>query len=110
MDIEKFTDRAKGFLQAVAMHLAGMAALRRSQDPGLPDEAASRLRRDGAGVCRGVAGMAEAIACRRDGGAARQVVRVERVTVEAGGQAVAGAVAPPGGSGEARARGEGGDG
>jgi hypothetical protein len=92
-------DAVEGMLaaQAVAMHLAGMAALQRSQRPGLPDEAASRLRRDGAGLCRAVAEMAEAIGRRRDGGAARQVVRVERVTVEAGGQAVVGAVAPAGG-------------
>jgi hypothetical protein len=99
--------------QAVAMHLAGMAALQRSQPPDLPVEVASRLRRDGAGLCRGVAEMAEAIERRRDGGA-RQVVRVERVVVQEGGQAIVGAVAPPGGGGgaggEPRARGEGGRG
>ena len=105
-------DAVEGMLaaQAVAMHLAAMAALQRSQRPDLPFEAASRLRRDGAGLCRAVAEMADAIE-RRRGGGARQVVRVERVTVEAGGQAVVGAVAPPGGgNGGTRAKGEGGGG
>jgi hypothetical protein len=108
-------DGVEGMLaaQAVAMHLAGMAALQRSQRPDLPAEVASRLRRDGAGLCRGVAEMAEAIE-RRRGGGARQVVRVERVVVQEGGQAIVGAVAPPGGGGgaggEPRARGEGGGG
>ncbi len=106
-------DAVEGMLaaQAVAMHLAGMAALQRSQRPDLPSEVASRLRRDGAGLCRGVAEMAEAIARRREGGAARQVVRVERVVVQEGGQAVVGAVAPlgHGGGDGTRARGEGGD-
>jgi hypothetical protein len=90
-------DAVEGMLaaQAVAMHLAGIAALQRSQRPDLPVEVASKLRRDGAGLCRGVVEMAEAIGRRRDGGA-RQVVRVERVVVEEGGQAIVGAVAPPG--------------
>ena len=105
-------DAVEGMLaaQAVAMHLAGMAALQRSQRPDLPAEVTSRLRRDGAGLCRGVAELAEAIGRRRDGGASRQVVRVERVVVQEGGQALVGAVSPPGGSGaggEPRARGEG---
>jgi hypothetical protein len=57
--------------QAVAMHLAGMAALQRLQRPDLPFEVASRLRRDGAGRCRGAAEMADAIErrCRMHGGA-----------------------------------------
>lgn len=101
-------DAVEGMLaaQAVAMHLAGMAALQRSQRPDLPAEVASRLRRDGAGLCRGVAEMAEAIE-RRRGGGARQVVRVERVVVQEGGQAIVGAVAPRGG--RTRAKEEGGD-
>jgi hypothetical protein len=101
-------DAVEGMLaaQAVAMHLAGMAALQRSQRPDLPMEVASRLRRDGAARCRGVAEMAEAIE-RRRGGGARQVVRVERVVVQEGGQAIVGAVAPP--AGGTRAKGEGGD-
>ena len=54
---------AQGMLaaQAAAMQLAGMAALQRSQRPDLPSEVASRLRRDGVGLCRGVAEMAGAI-------------------------------------------------
>ena len=101
-------DAVEGMLaaQAVAMHLAGMAALGRSQRPGLPAEVASWLRRDGAGLCRGVAEMAEAIERRRDGGA-RQVVRVERVVVQEGGQAIVGAVTPPGPGGGTPAKREG---
>ena len=91
-------DAVEGMLaaQAVAMHLAGMAALQRSQRLDLPADVASRPKRDGAGLCRAVVEMADAIGRRRDGGA-RQVVRVERVVVEEGGQAIVGAVAPPGG-------------
>ena len=103
-------DAVEGMLaaQAVAMHLAGMAALQRSQRPDLPAEVASRLRRDGAGLCRAMAEMVQALD-RRRGKGARQVVRVERVVVQEGGQAIVGAVAPAGAEGTG-GRGEGGDG
>ena len=90
-------DAVEGMLaaQAVAMHLAGMAALQRSQRPDLPAEVASRLRRDGAGLCRAMAEMARGARTAAGARGARQVVRVERVVVQEGGQAIVGAVAPP---------------
>jgi len=53
---------------------------------------ASKLRRDGANLARGVADMLDAIDRKR--GKAPQVVRVERVVVHDGGQAIVGNVQP----------------
>lgn len=79
--------------QATALHVAGMAAIRQSTHPDMPPETASQLRRDAARLFAGVTDMAAAIE-RRRGKSAHQVVRVEHVTVEAGAQAVIGAVTP----------------
>lgn len=81
--------------QFAAMHVAGMAALRRATCPELPPEVSSRLRRDAASLFRAVNETAQAIEARR-GGAVKQVVRVERVVIQDGGQAVVGAIAGQG--------------
>ncbi len=78
--------------QTVALNAAGMGALRRAANPTLPPEISSRLRRDAVNLFRATADMVEAVQAHR-GAAVKQIVRVEHVTVEAGGQAVVGAVA-----------------
>lgn len=97
-------DEIEGMIaaQAVALHQAAMECLRRAMVPEQPSEAASRLRRDAANLARCMIEATEAIERRR--GRAPQVVRVEKVTVQSGGQAIVGAVAtgaaaPPGGRG-----------
>ncbi len=94
-------DEIEGMLaaQAVAMHHASMECLRRAMIPEQPAEAAARLRRDGISLARGVAEMLAALD-RKRGRGGKQVVRVEHVTVQAGGQAIVGALragAPGGG-------------
>lgn len=68
--------------------------------PGESPEVASRLRRDAAAMSRSFADLVTTLERRRDR-TARQVIRVERVVVEAGGQTIVGAVgmapAPAGG-------------
>lgn len=76
--------------QATAMHFGAMECFSRSMAPGLPIETASKLRRDGANLARGMADMIEALDRKR--GKGPQVVRVERVVVHEGGQAVVGNV------------------
>jgi hypothetical protein len=78
--------------QAVAMHHASMECFRGAMLPDQPVEVATRLRKDGANLARGMVEMVEALARKR--GKAPQVVRVERVVVQEGGQAIVGAVAP----------------
>ena len=92
--------------QAAALHFGAMEALRCSMLPDQPSEVASRLRKDGASLCRAMAEMVEALD-RRRGKGTRQVVRVERVGVQEGGQAIVGAVAPPAGTEGTGGRGEG---
>ena len=82
--------------QAVALHHAAMECFRRAMIPAQPFEVADRLRRQGANLSRAMAEMAEAIDRRR--GKGTQVVRVERVVVQDGGQAIVGAITPGGGS------------
>ena len=86
-------DEVEGMLagQAVALHAAAMECLRRAMIPEQPAEIASKLRRDGANLARAAVEMTEAIE-RRRGKGPRQVVRVERVVVQEGGQAIVGAV------------------
>jgi hypothetical protein len=76
--------------QAVALHNAAMECARRAMLPEQPSEAADRLRRQAANLSRAMVDMAEAIERRR--GKGPQVVRVERVVVQDGGQAIVGAV------------------
>ncbi|RYC31388.1 hypothetical protein D3273_13445 [Lichenibacterium minor] len=77
--------------QAVALHQASMECLRRAMIPEQPAEVAAKLRKDGANLGRGFTDMLDALARHR--GKGPQVVRVERVVVQDGGQAIVGAVA-----------------
>lgn len=96
-------DEIEGMIaaQAVAMHHGSMECFRRAMIPEQPADVAARLRKDGASLARGMTEMIEALN-RKRGKAGNQVVRVEHVTVQAGGQAIVGNVAPaaPGGGAE----------
>ncbi|WP_157033765.1 hypothetical protein [Belnapia moabensis] len=74
--------------QAVAMHYGAMECFRRSMLPDQPSEIAARMRKDGANLARGMIDMLDALDRKR--GKAPQVVRVERVVVHDGGQAIVG--------------------
>lgn len=97
-------DEVEGMLagQAVALHAAAMECFRRAMIPEQPGDIASKLRRDGANLARAAVEMTEAIE-RRRGKGPKQVVRVERVVVQEGGQAIVGAVSPAQGAGGAGA-------
>lgn len=92
-------DEIEGMLaaQAVALHFGAMECLRRAMIHEQPFEVATKLRKDGANLARGMTDMLEAIDRKR--GKGPQVVRVERVTVHEGGQAVVGNVATAAGGG-----------
>lgn len=77
--------------QAVALHFAGMETLRRSVQPNQPADIATRQRKDAANLFRAFTDMLDALDAKR-GKRRRQVVRVERVVVNEGGQAVVGNV------------------
>ena len=79
--------------QAVAMHLASMECFRRAMLAEQPGEVAARLRKDGANLARGMTEMIAALD-RKRGKTGNQTVRVEHVTVQAGGQAIVGNVVP----------------
>ncbi len=72
--------------QAVALHFASLECSRRAMLPGQPADMASRLRKDAANSARAMIEMAEALDRRR--GKGPQTIRVERVVVQDGGQAV----------------------
>ncbi len=76
--------------QAVALHFAAMECARRAMLPQQSADVASRLRKDTANLSRAMVDMTEALQRRRGKGG--QVVRVERVMVGPGGQAIVGAV------------------
>jgi len=97
-------DEIEGMLaaQAVALHFGAMECLRRAMLPDQPGEFQSKLCKDGVNLARGMADMLDALDRKR--GKGPQVVRVERVVVNDGGQAIVGAVA---GGGGASGRGEG---
>jgi hypothetical protein len=76
--------------QAIAMHHGSMECFRRSMVPGQSWEVAARMRKDGANLARGMTDMVDALDRKR--GKGPQVVRVERVTVHQGGQAIVGNV------------------
>src|SRR6476620_7026521 len=77
--------------QATALHYASMECLHRAMLPQQPADLASKLRKDGANLSRGMTDMLEALDRKR--GKGPQVVRVERVVVQEGGQAIVGNVA-----------------
>ncbi len=86
-------DEIEGMLaaQATALHFTSMECLRRAMLPNQPPDIASRLRKDGTNLARGMTDMLEALDRKR--GKGPQVVRVERVVVQDGGQAIVGTVA-----------------
>ena len=88
----KATDEIEAMLaaQAVALHFGAMEALRRSVIVGQPAEIAARLRKDGANMARTFTDML--LAFDRKRGKTQQVVRVEQVVVNDGGQAIVGTV------------------
>ncbi len=90
----KPTDEIEGMLaaQTVAMHFGAMECFRRAMVYDQQPEAASKLRKDGANLARGMTDMLEALDRKR--GKSPQVVRVERVVVNEGGQAIVGNVQP----------------
>jgi hypothetical protein len=87
--------------QAIALHQATMECLRRAMLAGQSFEVASKLRKDGANLARSMTDMLHALDCKRG---KTQVVRVERVVVNDGGQAIVGTVAA---AASGRGRGEG---
>ncbi len=76
--------------QAVALHFASLECSRRAMLPQQSADVASKLRKDAANSARAMIDMCEALDRRR--GKGPQVVRVERVVVNEGGQAVVGNV------------------
>ena len=89
----KSADEIEGMLaaQAVALHFGAMECFRRAMIPDQQSDIASKLRKDGANLARGMTDMLEALDRKR--GKGPQVVRVERVVVQDGGQAIVGTVA-----------------
>ncbi len=82
--------------QAVALHFASLECSRRAMLPGQPADMASRLRKDAANSARAMIEMAEALDRRR--GKGPQTIRVERVVVQDGGQAVVAGTVVTGGT------------
>ena len=74
-----------------------MDMFRRAMIDGQPVDIATRYRRDAANLARCTTDMIEALARKRGQGTS-QTVRVERVVVEQGAQAVVGNVRQGGGS------------
>ena len=95
----KPTDEIEGMLaaQAVAMHHASMECFRRAMLTNQTADTSAKLRRDGTNLARGMTDMLDALDRKR--GKGPQVVRVERVVVHEGGQAIVGNVAPSDGKG-----------
>lgn len=85
-------DEIEGMLaaQAVALHEVAMSCFRRAALPDQPWDVASRLRRDGAKLVRTFTDVLAALDRKR--GKGQQHIRVERVVVHEGGQAIVGAV------------------
>jgi hypothetical protein len=92
----KPADEIEGMIaaQAVGLHFTAMECLRRANIAEQPFEIAARLRKDAANLMRTMTDMLEALDRKR--GKGPQVVRVERVVVHEGGQAIVGNVAPRG--------------
>lgn len=92
-------DEIEGMLaaQATAMHFGAMECFRKAASPNRHPDVASKLRKDGANLSRGMTDMIEALDRKR--GKGPQIMRVERVVVHEGGQAIVGNVRPPTGGG-----------
>ena len=76
--------------QAVALHFAAMECAREAMIPQQSADVASRLRKDTANLSRSMVDMVDALARYR--GKGPQVIRVEKMMVADGGQAVVGNV------------------
>ena len=87
-------DALEGMLvtQAVAAHAAAMECYRRAMHPKQTGEAAQMLRKNAASMTRTFVELVDVLD-RKRGGTRQQVVRVERVMVGPGGQAIVGNVA-----------------
>lgn len=72
--------------QATALHFATMECCRRAMIQGQSPDVASKLRKDASNSARAMVEMTEALQRRR--GKGPQTIRVERVVVQEGGQAV----------------------
>jgi hypothetical protein len=83
-----------------------MECLRRAGIEGQHPDAASKLRKDAANLARAMTDMLDGLDRRR--GKVSQTVRVERVVVHEGGQAIVGTVAASPGTSGGRGRGAGG--
>ena len=94
----KPTDEVEGMFaaQAVMLHNLSMEAGRRAMLPEQHPDVASKLRKDAANGTRAFGDMVDALARYR--GKGPQVVRVERVVVNEGGQAIVGPVTGAGAS------------
>ena len=79
--------------QAVGLHNAAMECMRRSMMPAQPFEAATKLRKDAANMSRAMTDMLAALDRKR--GKGQQHIRVERVMIGDGGQAIVGNVTTP---------------
>ncbi len=88
----KPADPVEGMLasQAVALHEASLHCFRLAMIPEQPFEIASKCRKDGANLGRAFADTLDALARHR--GKGPQVIRVEKMLVADGGQAVVGNV------------------
>jgi len=77
--------------QAVGLHSASMECLRRAMIPEQSGQASDQLRRQGANLSRAFLDVLAALD-RKRGKGVRQIVRVEKVMVAPGGQAIVGNV------------------
>ena len=91
----KPTDEIEAMLasQAIAMNCAAMECFRRAMVPDQPADIASKLRRDGANLARGMTDMLDALD-RKRGKGGQQRVTVEHVHVHSGGKAIVGNIGP----------------
>jgi len=107
MEAFKAQDTVEGMIaaQAVAMHYAAMECSRRAMIPEQPFDVAQGYRKAAANASRTFAELLDTLD-RKRGKNRRQVVRVERVNVEPGGQAVVGLVQTGGAGNEKRSEGE----
>ncbi len=79
--------------QAIGLHNASMECMRRSMLPTQSFEAGAKLRKDAASAARAMTEMLAALDRKR--GKGQQHIRVERVMIGDGGQAIVGNVTTP---------------
>jgi endonuclease YncB( thermonuclease family) len=86
-------DEIEGMIaaQALAAHHAALNCWHRAMLPNQPPDIAARLRRDAANMARTMTDMVDALA-RKRGQVSTQVMRIEKVVIEPGSQAMLGNV------------------